>query len=265
MTDTSLRPATPAQPAAEAVFARILIYTNGTISGLDACRQAARLAGPDSEVEAATVVQLTPFHEVSQERAAQVRLAAAKKILGPRSRTQRLYGLVVDQLLAEAERLAATLLAIGAPEHRRIEEILFGGVAGELLHRAPCSVLIARPVPDLAAFPHNLVVGIDGSEEAELAFGVAQLLASRRHGTFQGLIAYGDEEVEVNDVVQRHPRIEATEGTPVPALVEASACADLVVVGSRGLHGLRALGSVSERVAHEAHSSVLVVRTVKEE
>jgi nucleotide-binding universal stress UspA family protein len=32
-------------------------------------------------------------------------------------------------------------------------------------------------------------------------------------------------------------------------------------VGSRGLHGLRALGSVSERVAHDASCSVLVVRT----
>ena len=35
---------------------------------------------------------------------------------------------------------------------------------------------------------------------------------------------------------------------------------DLIVVGSRGLHGLRALGSVSERVAHGAKASVLVAR-----
>jgi nucleotide-binding universal stress UspA family protein len=34
---------------------------------------------------------------------------------------------------------------------------------------------------------------------------------------------------------------------------------DLVVVGSRGVHGLRALGSVSERVAHQAHCTALVV------
>jgi len=36
--------------------------------------------------------------------------------------------------------------------------------------------------------------------------------------------------------------------------------ADLLVIGSRGLHGFRALGSVSEKVAHRAESSVLVVR-----
>jgi nucleotide-binding universal stress UspA family protein len=34
----------------------------------------------------------------------------------------------------------------------------------------------------------------------------------------------------------------------------------LVVLGSRGMHGVRALGSVSERVAHRAASSVLVVK-----
>ena len=47
---------------------------------------------------------------------------------------------------------------------------------------------------------------------------------------------------------------------PVVALVEAARDADLLIVGSRGLHGLKALGSVSERVAHDASCSVLVVR-----
>jgi nucleotide-binding universal stress UspA family protein len=46
---------------------------------------------------------------------------------------------------------------------------------------------------------------------------------------------------------------------PVAALVERSRTVDLVVVGSRGVHGLRALGSVSERVAHQAHCTALVV------
>jgi nucleotide-binding universal stress UspA family protein len=46
---------------------------------------------------------------------------------------------------------------------------------------------------------------------------------------------------------------------PVTALVEHSRTVDLVVVGSRGVHGLRALGSVSERVAHQAHCTALIV------
>jgi nucleotide-binding universal stress UspA family protein len=35
---------------------------------------------------------------------------------------------------------------------------------------------------------------------------------------------------------------------------------DASVVGSRGLHGMAAPGSVSERLAHRTHSSVLVDR-----
>jgi nucleotide-binding universal stress UspA family protein len=49
---------------------------------------------------------------------------------------------------------------------------------------------------------------------------------------------------------------------PVTALIDASREADLLVVGSRGLHGLKSLGSVSERVAHLASCSVLVVRSL---
>jgi len=42
----------------------------------------------------------------------------------------------------------------------------------------------------------------------------------------------------------------------------ASETADLIVVGSRGVRGIRALGSISERLAHEASCSVLVVRSL---
>jgi nucleotide-binding universal stress UspA family protein len=56
-------------------------------------------------------------------------------------------------------------------------------------------------------------------------------------------------------------RVLTADAHPAQALVEASREADLLVVGSRGLRGLKALGSVSERVAHEASCSVLVVRT----
>jgi nucleotide-binding universal stress UspA family protein len=61
-------------------------------------------------------------------------------------------------------------------------------------------------------------------------------------------------------VQARVPFAEQVDDRPVDALVSASRDADLLVVGSRGLHGFRSLGSVSERVAHQARSSVLIVR-----
>jgi nucleotide-binding universal stress UspA family protein len=53
---------------------------------------------------------------------------------------------------------------------------------------------------------------------------------------------------------------EVDPRTPVEALVDASRSADLVVVGSRGATGLAALGSVAERVSHQADCPVLIVR-----
>jgi len=60
--------------------------------------------------------------------------------------------------------------------------------------------------------------------------------------------------------MQEMDGVDRVSGHPVRALVDASRDADLVIVGSRGLRAFEALGSVSERVAHQAECSVLVVR-----
>jgi nucleotide-binding universal stress UspA family protein len=55
---------------------------------------------------------------------------------------------------------------------------------------------------------------------------------------------------------------EARQGSPHKGIEDfaASIEASLVVIGSRGITGVKALGSVSERVAHRSPCSVLVVR-----
>lgn len=258
-----------AEAAAKSVFARILIGVDGKKLSFDACRQALRLAEPETVLEAATVTLFRPATAaalgvtdlaVSLEQNAGTALLTAQRILGPHAELRRLDGLTVDALLEEVKRTQATLLAIGAPEHTRVEEIVFGGVAGELLHRAPCAMLVARPVPDEAKFPRSIVVGIDGSKEADRAYEIASKLASRRHSAFQSLVALGGKRVDLGPIANRHPKLDTSALAPVAALVDASRSADLLVVGSRGLHGPTALGSVSERVAHQAACSVLVVR-----
>jgi nucleotide-binding universal stress UspA family protein len=255
--------------AADSIFERILVGVDGSALSFDACRQAVLLAEPGAAIEAAAVslypaavAEALGVHElaVTLERDAGSVLLAAQQILPMTAELRQLHGLTVDALLEEAKRVRPTLLAIGAPEHSRAEEIVFGGVGGELLHHAPCSVLLARPVPDETSFPRSIVVGLDGSVEAERAYEVALKLARRRHSAVQGVVALGGKRIDLAKVAHRHPGVDASEAAPVPALVEASACADLVVVGSRGLHGPRALGSVSERIAHQAACSVLVVR-----
>ena len=57
--------------------------------------------------------------------------------------------------------------------------------------------------------------------------------------------------------------VEALRGRVPDALAGLGDSVDLIVMGARGLKGAKALGSVSERVAHRASSSVLVVRPLR--
>ena len=57
--------------------------------------------------------------------------------------------------------------------------------------------------------------------------------------------------------------VSFSDAKALDVLLEAAREVDLLVVGSRGLRGLRALGSVSERVAHQAPCSVLVLRGIE--
>src|ERR671912_753111 len=103
--------------------------------------------------------------------------------------------------------------------------------AGDAVHPSSTHLLAGDPVPSLLN---------------ELSRSDATLLSVGPHGHSRML----DLDSDVVDDQRK----------PVEALVDLSEEADLLVVGSRGLHGPAALGSVSERVAHRAASSVLVVR-----
>jgi nucleotide-binding universal stress UspA family protein len=123
-------------------------------------------------------------------------------------------------------------------------------------------VLVARPGYDPARFPVRVVVGIDGSAESLAALAAAAAIRRRAGGTLVVVTAGREQEPAVAALqgFDAPHDLVPTPDRPVDALVAAAQTADLTVVGSRGLHGARALGSVSERVAFRASSSVLVVR-----
>ena len=100
--------------------------------------------------------------------------------------------------------------------------------------------------------------GIDGSAGSAAACAVARSLAKRLGAVMHALAATGDQ-VDREAASSTTSELEERPGHAVDVLTAASDSADLVVIGNRGLHGLKALGSVSERVAHKARSSVLVV------
>ena len=250
------------------VLSRVLIGVDGSDAAFEACRQIATLAEPDAAIEALSVVRIAdvlaegpPLSEYAEHLsgAAEDALATADELLEGRAKTRTVNGFCATAILTEAERFGATAIALGSHGRRRISELLLGGVAGDVLHAAKCSVLIARPTPESPRFPHAIVVGVDGSAESATALATADRLSRRLDVPLRGVTALGGKSVDLADVFGE-VAVEEIDMPPVEALVGATNPADLIVVGSRGLHGLRALGSVSERVAHQASCSVLVVR-----
>jgi nucleotide-binding universal stress UspA family protein len=100
---------------------------------------------------------------------------------------------------------------------------------------------------------------VDGSLESAAAFTVARSLAARFGGSVRA-VASAKDQLDRDAARAIAPGLEEHGEPAVGVLVAAAEPADLIVVGSRGLQGLKALGSVSERIAHQASCSVLVVR-----
>lgn len=248
------------------IFERALVGIDGSDAALTALRLTKRLLVPDGRMLALTVAEIhlashagmdAPEWAKALERNAREAAAAAERELeGVSADAQVVTGYAAPSLLATAATIDADLIAVGSHGTSRALGIALGSVATRMIHEAPCSVLVARGDSPAQAFPRTIVVGVDTSPAAVEAEVVAMAIGSAYRARVRPLTATAgralpDEAVLVADLDPRHP---------VEALVDASRQADLVVVGSRGLHGMRALGSVAERVAHQAQCSVLIVR-----
>ena len=241
------------------VFERIVCGVDGSPASLEAVRQSDVLLEPDGTLLLVAVVDLlqavsfrvapTALHaarhvldEVEKlDEAASAALAQALEKVDRADRVQTLEteGRPASRLLDVVASEQATLLVVGTHGLGRAAGVLLGSVATRMLHQSPCSVLVARPSAGGAWSPRTIVVGVDGSSAAEDALRTARELEQRF-----------DAEV----------RVSTAAGRAAHTLVEEAAEADLLIVGSGGAHHGLSLGSVSERVAHHASCSVLVVR-----
>jgi nucleotide-binding universal stress UspA family protein len=251
----------PPASSATRVFDQVVCGVDIGRAGRLAANQAARLVAPDGSLllvtatvgEPMTVVapgglgyavSRTAVDAATRERycdaLTRAREDALRYVAAPRM--LRVEGDPLASLLDALERERATLAVVGSHGTDRLPGILLGSIATHLLHKAPCSVFVARDEwPD--GTPRRVLAGVDGTAQASAAFRAARDLAGRFGARLE----------------------QVTDPHPVRALVAAAGPEDLIVVGSRGLHGLRAVRSVSERIAHEAPCSVLVVRPTHRE
>ena len=117
-----------------------------------------------------------------------------------------------------------------------VAEAAYRGATLEVIH-AWTSPVVAFPTG--VAFDPTLIAEVEAAARSDLD----QMIAK----------AVGDSGVDVTATL--------VEGPTATALLEASAGADLIVVGTRGRGGFKALllGSVSNKVLHHAPCSVAVV------
>lgn len=275
MTTESQAGAAQVDPAG--IFARVVCGVDGTDESREAVSQVARLAPETSRVTLCSVWNTgasvavgwsPPISRTASFPREELQAAVdATRPLLPSSvvvETSVVEGPPGPMLLTEIGRREATLVAVGSHDHRRLSGILLGSVATQLLHDAPCSVLMARP-PNEERFPRTVMVAADGSAESARAIEAALAIARRLGAELEAVVATGAGTVDAAAVRTSLDRLGGKDvplredgRAPVEALTGVGP--DLLVIGSRGLQGLRSLGSVSERVAHEAECSVLVVR-----
>ena len=228
------------------MFERIVVGADGSEQALHTARLANRLRADKGRILAITVAErhLAVYAGLEaaewDRRVREDAESASEAIQSAFADEYHVESKVVAghagrELLAGAEWFGADLVAVGSRGQGRVAGIILGSVATRVIHDARCSVLVGRGDLRPELFPRSIVVGFDGSEQSEHARTLAERLARDLHGTCRSV-------------------------TGVKELHQAAADCDLLVVGSRGLHGLPALGSVAERIAHEAPCPVLIVR-----
>jgi nucleotide-binding universal stress UspA family protein len=200
-------------------------------------------------------------------------------------------GSVVEVLQREAE--AAEQVVVGSRSLGGFTGMLLGSISRSLAGHAAAPVVVVKNVPRQAR--GEIVVGYDGSDHSVTTLRYAFEEAARRDArvhaihTWQLPIMGGMYTVSyvpmLDDVMvaeertaemalapwrERYPGIEVNQAVicehPVVALRDASATADLVVVGSRGLGAFESaiLGSVSHGILHHAQCPVAVVNARNE-
>ena len=173
-------------------------------------------------------------------------------------------------LLDEASR--SDLLVVASHGGSRAGGIALGSTASAADHRATVPVLIARRPPVGVAFPGRILVATDGSPHAARAVELTARIGHRHRASVYLLSVdpapHGDpphiavDTVDLTAALGKQPTVLRVSGHADESILQAATSERiaLLAVGSRGLSGARALGSVSERVAHRAPCSVLVAR-----
>ncbi len=222
----------------------------------------------------------------------------ARALLGPRPSVDErvVQGSPREEIVRAVEEWPADLLVVGARGLGGVAGFLLGSVSETVARHVHCPVVVVKGRPRALASVLIATDGSDGANEAVrfvLSLPLAKNVRVRLLSVVEpvpypasapGMIRAQlrtmirqlerERRANVEKVLDRAAQQLKTKltrvtrsmptGHPARELVAAAASfdADLVVVGARGLGGIKRLllGSVSERVLREARCSVLIVK-----
>jgi nucleotide-binding universal stress UspA family protein len=261
-----------------ATFGRIVCGINASRADAEALAQAAALSGSDGTLELVCVVDSRGYGATEQ---ANIHPARAETALDNACKQAKELGVTAGRRIEHgsapwqslAERAAGSdLIVLGTRGGSRASGVMLGSIATEAVHRAELPVLVARPSPG-APFPTDILLASDGSPESHRAAELAATIA-RVHGSRVTILTAGQDEpairrheiaeqaVQLAQVTGHEPAMVSDRAPARDAIVEYARRErpSLVVIGSGGKLGLKALRSVSEHVTHHVPCSVLVAR-----
>lgn len=247
---------------------------------------AARMAG--AEIMAVSAVLEAEEQMLRELRG---RVATLAEGLGITARVDAARGSPVSALLEHQDEAAALVVGTGAKG--AIEEFILGSTSLGVAAHARCPVVVINPGVDLDALDHGRIgVAVDGSADSRRAARAALALAEFTGATVTAVTTWylevvngfvvtepdspewaqleADRRATVEEVLaplrERYPDVpvdvQVARGPVVMTLRDLAEEWDVLVVGSRGMGGLRGrlLGSVSQRMMRTARCPVLVVR-----
>ncbi len=263
------------RPAADGfAFKNAVCAVDGSDDSLSAIEHAGALVGPDGHL---TLLIATAFRHEGDMRSPAISPARASEIV-QRAREVAAgtgasasvdvdpSGPPIELILRAADE--HDLLALGAPAiHSWFGSIFMDSVtaAAEETLKTPLLVSRAHEAWRDGAI-RRLLVASDGLESSDGLVEIAGRLASAQAAEVTLVYVLGAETRVHPHRVERQAADLGAElrvelGAPRNVIVDAARAFDasLILMGSRRLAGLRALGSVSRPVAQHAHCPVLLM------
>jgi nucleotide-binding universal stress UspA family protein len=267
------------------VFADILCAIDGRDGDISAVEQAVALAGKSGHV---TSLLVTSHRSGGGNRGPAIGPTRAAEILDRVKGIAREAGVPYTNEVDPGNPPARVILdwsaryaltALGAAASSWPARLLSVGVGDRSLGGFSNALLVARPLAGDRRFGDRIVVASDGLEPSHELVGLAGRLAEPHASSVTLVHALGRDPIKRGRLRERETTLQEQEqklsgarpgattelmmkpGRAAAVIVAAAAAAgaSLVVMGSRRLDGVRAMGSVSRRVAHQARCSVLLV------